>query len=368
MLSNGSIVGLFYIIDTLKNKTRKDKQMRKIISLALVACMAFSIIPVASATRDYSQGTEVTYVGQSSESYTITVPALMAPGDEGTVTLSGVWPSNRTVTVTADQTVTLVNSINSSDEKVLNVIFPTLAKDGNNEEAKTYTQPISVAAMPADALFGTWSGTFYYNVSVADAVKKPMFSMVHKPTNTVTKPQSTFTIMGCDIRSDLGHSPSMDGGEIFSFPASGVYYAEVNDDNLQLKAQITRDFEAEFYGSFSTANIDSSLLGITAGELCEYAVITTWPDGTGTSIEFTMEEYEVSEGVMLSIPCITYRYLDENGQPDGWSSGPYPIWVYDASRNTFTLAREDIVAEDNMMIYVDGSGIFGDTILDALGN
>ena len=342
--------------------------MKKIISFALAVCILLSIVPMASATRDYGQGTDVTYVAQGSEAYTITVPALMEPGDEATVTLSGTWASNRTVTVTADPTVTLVNSINSADEKVLNIIFPTMAKDGNNEEAKTYTQPISVAAMPADALFGTWSGTFYYNVSIADAVEKPIFSMVHKPTNTVTKPQDTFAIMGCDVFQGLGHSPSMDGGAIFSFPASGVYYAEVNNDDLQLKAQITKDFEAEFYGSFSTAHIDASLAGITAGELCEYAVITTWPDGTGTSIEFTMEEYEISEGVILSVPCITYRYLDENGQPTGWSNGPYPIWVYDASSNTFTLATEDIVGEDNMMIYVDGSGIFGDTILDALGN
>ena len=342
--------------------------MKKIISLALVACMLLSIIPMASATRDYTQGTQVVYTSSGTESYTITVPALLAPGGDGTVTLSGTWAENRVVTVTAESTVTLVNSINSADEKVLNIIFPTMAKDGNNEEAKTYTQPISVAAMPADALFGTWSGTFYYNVSVADAVEKPIFSMVHKPTNTVTKPQDTFAIMGCDVFQGLGHSPSMDGGAIFSFPASGVYYAEVNNDDLQLKAQITKDFEAEFYGSFSTAHIDASLAGITAGELCEYAVITTWPDGTGTSIEFTMEEYEISEGVILSVPCITDRYLDENGQPTGWSNGPYPIWVYDASSNTFTLAKEDIVGEDNMMIYVDGSGIFGDTILDALCN
>ena len=144
--------------------------MKKAISILLIVAVVCSMGISAFATNDYTAGTKVEYVGQGAESYTITVPALMNPGDEGTVTLSGTWASNRRVTVTAEETVTLANSINANDTKVLDITFAGIAKNGDNTEAKTYTETVAVADMPADALFGTWSGTFNYDVSISNAV------------------------------------------------------------------------------------------------------------------------------------------------------------------------------------------------------
>lgn len=105
----------------------------------------------------------MTYVAQGSEAYTIAVPALMKPGDEATVTLSGTWASNRTVTVTAGPTVTLSNSIKAEDQKVLNVYFDGISEAGSNTTSQTFTKDISVDGI-TDALFGTWYGKFNYNV------------------------------------------------------------------------------------------------------------------------------------------------------------------------------------------------------------
>lgn len=159
--------------------------MKRILSLLLVMIMVVSMIPAAFATRNYDQGTDVTYDSaaddtipdgngdgkpDNQEYYTVTVPAKMAPGEEGTVTLAGTWASNRVVTVGAEDTVRLTNSINSADYKDLAITFVDMVHAGNNTTAKSYTGKVSVAAMPADALFGTWSGTFAYTVAIADAV------------------------------------------------------------------------------------------------------------------------------------------------------------------------------------------------------
>jgi len=149
--------------------------MKKIISLLLVAAMAVSVVPMALATTNYTNGTQVEYTATGSEAYTITVPAQLAPSGSGTVTLSGTWASDRKVTVTANETVPLTNSINANDKHTLDITFAGISKAGDNTQARTYTETVSVAAMPADALFGTWSGTFYYNVEVGAAVEMITF-------------------------------------------------------------------------------------------------------------------------------------------------------------------------------------------------
>ena len=137
--------------------------MKKIISFVLAAVLLVSAVPTALAPNDYSQGTQVVYEATGSESYTITVPAQLAPGGSGTVTLSGTWADNRTVTITADPIVTLTNSIKAEDQKVLNVNFDGISEAGSNTTSQTFTKDISVDPIEA-ALFGTWSGKFDYNV------------------------------------------------------------------------------------------------------------------------------------------------------------------------------------------------------------
>ena len=166
--------------------------MKKIISLLLVGAMAVSMIPAAFATNVYENpdedtqmGTLVTYDAEddndgdgnpdNQEAWTVTVPATMAPGDTGHVVAQGTWASNRKLVVgLKENKVTLVNSINASNTKDLAVTFGGIELPGSNTAAVTNVNeqnpdgtPISVADIQ-DALFGTWSGTFYYNVEMQD--------------------------------------------------------------------------------------------------------------------------------------------------------------------------------------------------------
>ena len=123
-----------------------------------------------------SQSTRVEYDAQADnnndgqpdnvENYTLTVPALLRPGQKGNVTLTGQWASNRTITVTADSTVTLTNSIYALDKKVIDVYFDGISQAGNNTKPQTYIEEVSVGSV-SNALFGTWRGTFYYNVDAS---------------------------------------------------------------------------------------------------------------------------------------------------------------------------------------------------------
>ena len=156
--------------------------MKRILTLGLAAAIALSAIPMAYATTTHTNGTQVEYVANAdmNRAYTITVPAKMTPkkGQEvtGTVTLSGRWASNETVTVTADAAVELTNSINSADKLRLGITFPTMAYAGDNTESKTYTETVILAAMPEAALFGEWTGKFNYNVEFDDGIE-PTYSI-----------------------------------------------------------------------------------------------------------------------------------------------------------------------------------------------
>jgi len=150
--------------------------MKKILSLLLAVLMLASTLPVAYAadTQDYTMGTNVIYnaedpdgdgVIDNKEAYTITVPARLAPGGNGTVTLEGTWAVDRYVTVTASKEIDLVNSINPADKKTLAVTFDGIGKRGSNTEALTVTEQISVADIE-NALFGTWDGLIEYNAEI----------------------------------------------------------------------------------------------------------------------------------------------------------------------------------------------------------
>ena len=137
----------------------------KFVSLLLAMVMAASLaVPAFAETHS----TAVTYTGTGVESYTVTVPATLAPGESGDVSVSGTWATNRKLTVTAPSTVTLTNSINSSDTKTLAVTFDGIAKTGDNTVGVSETKTITVADI-SDALFGTWSGVISYTVSMGNA-------------------------------------------------------------------------------------------------------------------------------------------------------------------------------------------------------
>lgn len=96
------------------------------MSLALALVMVCSLSVTA-----FAYDTTVTYVGQGTEEYEITVPARLAPGESGTVKVEGTWASNRKLNVTAPNSVTLTCSIDSST-KNLAVTFAGIAKTGSN--------------------------------------------------------------------------------------------------------------------------------------------------------------------------------------------------------------------------------------------
>lgn len=145
--------------------------MKRILSLFLIMAMIFTAIPMSYAATSYENGTKVQYVGRGLESYFITVPAMLKPGDGGTVTLKGTWAHNRIVNVTADETVTLTNSIDNSNQKILNVNFAGMSYRGSNTIEQTFTEGVSVGSI-TNALFGIWSGKFNYNVTIESAAEE----------------------------------------------------------------------------------------------------------------------------------------------------------------------------------------------------
>lgn len=142
--------------------------MKKILSITLATVMLLSIIPtVFAAENNWQGGTKVEYTATANEQYTVTVPATLAPGGSGDVVASGTWGSDRKLTVTADKDVTLTNSINAADQKVLDVTFAGIELTGSNTESVSDTKQVTVVNI-TDAIFGTWSGTFNYNVAMSD--------------------------------------------------------------------------------------------------------------------------------------------------------------------------------------------------------
>lgn len=115
--------------------------------------------------------TAVSYDGQGKEAYTVTVPASLTLGTTsigsiGVVKVEGTWASNRKLCVSAPSTVTLTNSIDGGT-KVLDVMFQGIAKIGDNTAPISVTGNILVNKI-TNALFGTWTGTITYTVSMID--------------------------------------------------------------------------------------------------------------------------------------------------------------------------------------------------------
>ena len=149
--------------------------MKKFFSLFLAAVMMFSTLPAVSATNIVTQDstekatTQVVYNANAESVWQITVPATLRPGTEGTVLVSGQWPSNQTLKVTTKESIILTNSINSSDKKTLTVEFDDIILAGDDRGAVSTSERIYVSAVN-DALFGIWQGRIVYNVEMTNVV------------------------------------------------------------------------------------------------------------------------------------------------------------------------------------------------------
>lgn len=146
---------------------------KKFLSLLLALLMVCSLGAPAlaeeaavtpSAGNSWQNGTAVSYKGTAEELYYLEVPAQMAPGGSDTVTLHGIWASNRQMTATADASVTMTDNLGTT--QTLAVTFPGITLAGSNEVEVSKNESISVGDITA--LFGEWNGTFYYNVEPGD--------------------------------------------------------------------------------------------------------------------------------------------------------------------------------------------------------
>ena len=139
--------------------------MKKIFSFILAALMLVSMIPTALAAEvDVSEGTTIKVVGTGADTYTVTVPAKLAPGESGTVKANGTWPSNQTLNVTAPSSVTLTHGTQTMD---VGITFDGSHQPGSDSGSVSPYQAVAVAS--ASALFGTWTGHLVYNVEMVQS-------------------------------------------------------------------------------------------------------------------------------------------------------------------------------------------------------
>lgn len=140
---------------------------KKLMSLLLSCVMIFGLCASALAGEDAGQSTKVSLSGTGSDSYLLVVPANMTPGTSNIVKLSGTWPSNKTYTITVDNTVVLRNDIDTSETVSASVSMDTLSLAGNNKTSVSANANVSVGQI-SDVLFGNWTGSFKYYVSSAE--------------------------------------------------------------------------------------------------------------------------------------------------------------------------------------------------------
>lgn len=105
--------------------------------------------------------TIITLVGTGTESYTVTVPANLAPGQSGTVTASGTWESSKKLTVSCPDSVELTYGEQTMD---VDIAFAGIELEGNDLAAVNITEQITIES--ATALFGTWVGVLNYDVEL----------------------------------------------------------------------------------------------------------------------------------------------------------------------------------------------------------
>ena len=161
--------------------------MKKLISLILALLLLGSMS--VGTWADYK--TTVNYATGKSSAYTVTVPATIVLSADAaatkTVSVSGNWASNETLTVACDPTVTLTNSILSSDTKTLAVTFGEatgedggdpivgITKTGSSTAAVAGTEDDAKATLSIpkieNALFGTWEGTLTFTVTCKSEIK-----------------------------------------------------------------------------------------------------------------------------------------------------------------------------------------------------
>lgn len=137
-----------------------------LLSLALVLGLAAPALASELSTEESSTRTStVSYTGEQ-EGYIVTVPiSITAGGSEESVTVTGAWDVDKTLTVTAPTTVELANGDETANATVH---FDGITQPGDSTKTfygdNAISKSISVDK-PEGVIFGTWTGTLTYAVT-----------------------------------------------------------------------------------------------------------------------------------------------------------------------------------------------------------
>ena len=216
--------------------------MKKFISVLLIIFFILSNLSIvqvsASDFNDLEQGTQIVCQGVGIEDYSVTVPAKLAPGESGTVTLTGTWSEDRVVAVYADTSVTLTNNANAAQQSVVSVRFPGIVKNGDDFTPQTFTQEITVGQI-TDVLFGKWRGIFHYNIDVMNSIDGVShFGVLPEGGNYYVGIQDAAQLIGnhdgaTDVYGEGDIFPAVSYGDVYTY---GDYeykygYDVTTDDN-----------------------------------------------------------------------------------------------------------------------------------------
>ncbi len=142
----------------------EEKMNKKICSLLMAVLLIFNM-PLFSYTS-LAESTTVRYTSNPDSYYELSVPAVMAPGDYATITVTGKWGSSKQISVTADESVTLAND--TDDEEItLPIYFEGILEAGSDSSEVSASNELHIEEI-GDVPFGTWEGIFEYTVDFTE--------------------------------------------------------------------------------------------------------------------------------------------------------------------------------------------------------
>lgn len=147
----------------------KRRRIKQVGVTMLVSSMILTTPALAMTTTN--KETPIQYVGRGTETYEVSVPSMLHPGDQGEVTLTGTWSTETTIHVVTSNTIVLRNDVDYST-KALAVHFDDIMQTGDNEFPISVTEQISIDPIN-DALFGKWTGHITYNIHMAGEQHTP---------------------------------------------------------------------------------------------------------------------------------------------------------------------------------------------------
>lgn len=366
--------------------------MRKMISLFLSLFLICNLsIPTFADIIAAGGSDEVPVeLTQAASNFSVTVPTVL-PVDvaaDGTVTVStnnkiinnsfgpvevksvNVQPQNewsiidfnsnfKSLKVGSHQFGFELNGSNVETDGSCSATFPII--NGKSEIIFNYNAKVAPQniATTRESIANVVFTIGWYADSVVTPISKPLFTMVHRPTNTTSIVTSNFNINlkdityyndeMIDIINNLGYS--------FSLYNSNEYYAKFDTSKL-----IEEDFISIGYGETGVISMSRDFLGKTLGELGEYSVIVDWP--AGNDLSKTKLDFSIKSDSGVNIPTVCYTWYYADGTINEQDDFIRTIWIYDANTKTFIFGDTDTILTENMTLYIDGDNILWDIAIN----